>query len=157
MYHIWKYIFKKDISKRALMDIEILKWFQNKNITIMAKYWRRFIYYKYNIDIHINAKIGSNIKIPHPAGIVIGPDAIIGNDCVISQGVTIGGNFNKTKKQIIGENTFLGAGAKILGDVIIGSNCIIGANSVITKNINSNKVVVGNNRVLEKEKADYFI
>lgn len=138
------------------MDIEIFKWFQKKKIYLLAKYWRRFIYYKYNIDIHIKAKIGSNIKIPHPSGIVLGPSAIIGDNVVISQGVTIGGSFKNTKKQLVGESTFLGAGAKILRNVEIGSNCIIGANAVITKNVKSDKIVVGYYKVIEKSPKDYL-
>ena len=110
----------------------------------------------FNIDKHIKAKIGSNIKISHPSGIVLGPSAIIGDNVIISQGVTVGGSFNKSKNQLVGESTFLGAGAKILGNVEIGSNCIIGANAVITKNVKSDKIVVGYNKVIEKSPKDYL-
>ena len=156
MYKIWRYIFKRDFSKRVLLDIGILKWSRQKKIFFIAKAWRRLIYYKYNVDIHINATIGSNLKIPHPSGIVIGPSAHIGNNCTISQGVTIGGNFNNIGKQVIGNNTFLGAGAKILGNVTIGKNCIIGANALITKNISPNNVAVGYNKIIEKEPSNYL-
>lgn len=156
MYLIWKYIFKRDFSKRALLNLKILKWFRDNNVIFMAKLWRRLIYYRYNIDVDVNAKIGSNLKIPHPTGIVIGPDAIIGNNCIIAQGVTIGGSFKNTKKQVVGDNTILGAGSKILGNVTIGNNCIIGANAVITKNIPSNKVAVGYNKIIAKESNNYI-
>ena len=89
-------------------------------------------------------------------GIVIGPDAVIGSNCTISQGVTIGSSFNKTGKQVIGCKTFLGAGSKILGDVIIGDNCFIGANALITKNVPSNKVCVGYNKIIDKESHHYI-
>ena len=62
MYTIWRYIFKRDFSKRALLDIGLLIWFRKKNIFCMAKAWRRLIYNKYNIDIDINATIGPNLK-----------------------------------------------------------------------------------------------
>ena len=157
MYTIWRYIFKRDFSKRALLDISILNWFREKKIFFMAKAWRRLIYYKYNIDIDVKAKIGANLKIPHPTGIVIGPGADIGNNCTISQGVTIGGNFNNIGYQIIGHDSFLGAGSKILGNVKIGDNCIIGANAVITRNIHSNKVAVGYNKIISKDPSNYLV
>lgn len=156
MYTVWRYIFKRDFSKRAILDIGILKWSCQRKIFFIAKAWRRLIYYKYNIDIHINAKIGSSLKIPHPLGIVIGPGANIGENCTISQGVTIGGNLNNVGNQVIGCNTFIGAGAKILGNVTIGENCIVGANALITKNIPSNKVAAGYNKIIEKSPNDYL-
>lgn len=84
--------------------------------------------------------------IPHAQCIVIGP-ATIGKNVGISQGVTIGASFDKEqggkKCAIIGDNVWIGAGAKILGPISIGNNTIIGANSVVVKDIPANSVAVG--------------
>lgn len=78
-------------------------------------------------------------------GIVIGETAIIGNDCVIFHGVTLGGiNSNKIKRHpTIKDNVMIGAGAKILGDITIGNNVKVGANSVVLKDIPDFSIAVG--------------
>lgn len=156
MKFLIRYLFKRDFAKRALLNLEILKWFRDRNIIFMAKFFRRYIYYKYNIDVSIESILGSNLTIPHPIAIIIGPNAIIGNNVTISQGVTIGGNYNKSNKQIIGNNTFLSTGCKILGDLVIGNDCIVGANSVVTKSIPSGSVVVGYNQIISKKSSSYL-
>ncbi|WP_183243577.1 DapH/DapD/GlmU-related protein [Anoxybacillus mongoliensis] len=93
--------------------------------------------------------IGENLIIAHGGnGVVIHPDAIIGNNVTIFHQVTIGinpGELGKsTKAPIIGDNVFIGVGAKIIGDVKIGDNVKIGANAVVVKNIPANSTVVGN-------------
>lgn len=76
---------------------------------------------------------------------------------IIHQNVTLGAlRFNAERrgvdcKQIIGRNTIICAGAKILGNVNIGENCIVGANAVVTKDIPDNSVVVGFNKVIENK------
>lgn len=104
-------------------------------------------------DIEVNA-ILKNVKFPHPIGIVIGGGAHLENGVVVLQNVTIGAlQFDKTKKvgifaqQFIGEDTIIGTGSKILGDVKIGKNCIIGANSVVTVDVPDNSRVVGYNKI----------
>ena len=96
-------------------------------------------------DINYSCKIGKNVQFPHYGlGVVISPDAIIGDDCKISQGVTIGGRSGITKCPVIGNNVLIGANAIIIGDVTVGNNVQIGAGSVVVKSIPDNCVVVGN-------------
>lgn len=75
-------------------------------------------------------------------GIVIHPTAKIGMNCTIHQQVTIG-TRHINRSATIGDNCFIGAGAKILGDIIIGDNVRIGANAVVLENVPSNCTVVG--------------
>lgn len=77
-----------------------------------------------DIEIHPGATLGKRIFFDHGMGIVIGETAIVGNDCVIFHGVTLGGiNSNKIKRHpTIKDNVMIGAGAKILGDITIGNN-----------------------------------
>ncbi len=100
---------------------------------------------KYGISIPYNTKIGKGFYIGHFGTIVINPKAVIGNNCNISQGVTIGVSNRGEKKGCpsIGNNVFIGPGAKIFGSIKIGNNVAIGANCVVTKDVPDYAVVVG--------------
>jgi len=88
-------------------------------------------------EIDLSCKIGGGLLIPHPNGIVIHPKAIIGNNCLIFQQVTL------ADAVILGDHVDIGAGAKILGPLTIGENVRIGANAVVTKDICPGITVVG--------------
>ena len=100
---------------------------------------------KMGIDIHPGATIGSNFFIDHGIGVIIGETAIIGDNCTIYQGVTLGGTGKQTGKRhpTIGNNVMISAGAKVLGNITIGDNTKIGAGSVVLKDIPENSTVVG--------------
>lgn len=107
------------------------------------------------IDIHPAAKIGRRVFIDHGVGVVIGETAVIGDDVVIYQQVTLGGvSTNKGKRHpTIGNNVVIGAGAKVLGNITIGDDAKIGANSVVIKNVPMKATAVGiPARVLQCEK-----
>jgi len=98
-----------------------------------------------HIEIHPGATIGKNLFIDHGSGVVIGETAVIGDNCTIYHGVTLGGTGKDKGKRhpTIGNNVFIGCGAKILGNITIGNNVKIGANSVVLNNIPDNSTVVG--------------
>ena len=100
---------------------------------------------KTGIEIHPGATIGKNLFIDHGYGVVIGETAIIGNNVIMYQGVTLGGTGKETGKRhpTIEDNVLIGSGAKILGNITIGKNSKIGANAVIIKDVPSNSTVVG--------------
>lgn len=100
---------------------------------------------KYGINIPHATKIGKGFHIYHYGGIVVNSQSIIGENCSISHGVTIGnkGPRKESKCPNIGNNVYIGAGAKIIGDVRVGNNASIGANSVVTKNVPDNAIVGG--------------
>ena len=97
------------------------------------------------IEIHPGAKIGKKVFIDHGMGVVIGETAEIGNNCLLYQGVTLGGTGKSHGKRhpTLMENVVVGAGAKVLGSIIIGSNTRIGAGSVVVRNVEENSTVVG--------------
>lgn len=103
------------------------------------------------IEIHPGAKLGARLVIDHGMGLVIGETAEIGNDCIIFHGVTLGGvKFDAVKRHpTIGNGVIIGAGAKVLGPILIGDNVRIGANAVITKPVESGKVAVGSNHIVD--------
>ena len=97
------------------------------------------------VEIHPAAQIGKHFFIDHAMGVVIGETAIVGDNCVLYQGVTLGGTGNETGKRhpTLGNNVLIGAGTKVLGPVYIGDNARIGAGSVVLKNLPANCTAVG--------------
>lgn len=104
------------------------------------------------VEIHPGARIGRRVFIDHGMGIVIGETAVIGDECSLYHGVTLGGTTWKQVKRhpTLGTNVVVGAGAKILGPIKIGDGARIGSNSVVVKDVPSQATVVGiPGRVLE--------
>lgn len=95
----------------------------------------------------VEAQIGGGLRIPHNIGIVISGKAVIGRNCEILHRVTIG-TSSKNKAPHIGDNVFIGAGAKVIGNITIGDNVKIGANAVVTKDVRSNCTIVGINKII---------
>ncbi|MBI2909190.1 MAG: serine O-acetyltransferase [Chloroflexi bacterium] len=97
------------------------------------------------IEIHPGARIGEGLFIDHGMGVVIGETAEIGDDCVLYQGVTLGGTSHRRAKRhpTLGNNVVVGAGAQLIGAITIGDNVKVGAGSVVTICVPSNATVVG--------------
>jgi serine O-acetyltransferase len=97
------------------------------------------------IEIHPGARIGEGLFIDHGMGVVIGETAVIGDDCHLYQGVTLGGTSTKRAKRhpTLGDGVVVGAGSKIIGAVTIGDGAKIGAGSVVVTNVPANATVVG--------------
>ena len=90
------------------------------------------------------AKIGKGLVLGYGGlGIVIHSNAQIGDNVHIDQFVTLGGNARQSGVPKIGDNVYIGCGAKILGPITIGNDCVIGANSVVIKDVPANCVVAG--------------
>lgn len=97
------------------------------------------------IEIHPGATIGKGLLIDHGCGVVIGETTVIGDDCTIYQGVTLGGTGKETGKRhpTLGNNVMVGAGAKILGPFTVGDNSKIAANAVLLRAVESDSTCVG--------------
>jgi serine O-acetyltransferase len=109
------------------------------------------------IEIHPGAVIGRRFFIDHGMGVVIGETAIIGDDCMLYHGVTLGGTtWDKVKRHPTLKNgVVIGAGAKILGPIILGENVRVGSNSVVVRSIDDNETVVGiPGRIVRKKAED---
>ncbi len=100
---------------------------------------------KTGIEIHPAAQIGKGLFIDHGCAVVIGETTIIGDNCTIYQGVTLGGTGKHVGKRhpTIGNNVMVGAGAKVLGPVVVGDNSKIAAGAVVLKDIPENSTAVG--------------
>ena len=106
-------------------------------------------------SVSIDAEIGNRTIFYHRGiGCVVHPKAVIGEDCKIFQGVTIGSKWSKAsclgEAPRIGNNVMIGAGAVILGNITIGDDSIIGANAVVTHSIPKNSLAVGVPAIIKK-------
>lgn len=101
--------------------------------------------HKTGIEIHPGAKIGKGLFIDHGTGVIIGETTVIGDNCTLYQGVTLGGNGKETGKRhpTLGNNVMVSAGAKILGSFTVGDNSKVGAGSVVLEEVPPNSTVVG--------------
>jgi serine O-acetyltransferase len=97
------------------------------------------------IEIHPGAQIGRRFFIDHGMGVVIGETAVIGDDCTLYHGVTLGGtSWEKGKRHpTLGRDVVVGAGAKVLGPIEIGDGVRIGSNAVVVKPVPAGATVVG--------------
>jgi len=97
------------------------------------------------VEVHPGARIGEGLFIDHGTGVVIGETAVIGDDCHLTQGVTLGGTSNRRERRhpTLGNGVVVGAGAKLLGAITIGDHVRIGAGSVVVTNVPAYATVVG--------------
>lgn len=119
-------------------------------------YWRHHLYFlaRFNsnigrfwtgIEIHPGAQIARGLIIDHGMGVVIGETAIVGEDCLIYHGVTLGGTGKECCKRhpTLANRVMIGSGAKILGNINLGDDVKVGANAVVTKDVPSNYTAIG--------------
>lgn len=111
----------------------------------LARFWANIGRILTGIEIHPQAQIGKNLFIDHGMGVVIGQTAVIGDDCTIYHGVTLGGKGDGEKRHAtVGNRVMIGAGAHLIGPIIVGDDVKIGAGSVVLKDIPAGATVVGN-------------
>ena len=105
-------------------------------------HWGRWLT---GIEIHPGATIGRRVFIDHGMGIVVGETAVIGDDCTLYHGVTLGGtSWNRGKRHpTLGKGVVVGAGAKILGPITVGDGARVGSNAVVVKEVPSGATVIG--------------
>lgn len=120
-------------------------WFYTHNMHFWARYISQRCVRKTGIEIHPGAQIGENLFIDHGVGVVIGETTIIGDNCTLYQGVTLGGTGKETGKRhpTLGNNVMVGAGAKVLGPITIGDNTRIAAGAVVLDDIPADSTAVG--------------
>ena len=138
----------------ATIDYRIAHWLLRHHCRFLARAVSQWSKLWTGIEIHPGAQIGKRLVIDHGTGIVIGETAEIGDDCLLYQGVTLGGTGKDVGKRhpTIGDNVVIGAGAKVLGPFTVGSGSKIGALAVVLKAVPPNCTVVGNpGRIVRRE------
>ena len=129
----------------AIFFYRISRWLYIHHIPIFPKLITLLIFLIYNSKVPYQAKIGKGTKLGYGGiGVVIHKKAIVGDNCLISQHVTLGGgNSHFPGVPIIGDNVHISHGAVVFGGITIGNNVDIGANAVVNKPVPNNAVVAG--------------
>jgi serine O-acetyltransferase len=99
----------------------------------------------YGIELPYSVQLGRRVVIEHQGAIVIHGNCVIGDDCVLRQGVTLGNRYldRPTEAPVLGQRVNVGAGAKVLGPVRIGDDAVIGANAVVLSDVPAGATVIG--------------
>ncbi len=119
-------------------------WLYRHRVPLLPVFIWKLQYLLFNCSVPASCKIGKGTKFGYGGiAVVMHARTVIGKNCMIGQGVTIGGKSGWYEVPVIGDNVIINAGAKIIGPVRIGDNVEIGANSVVVKDVPSNCVVAG--------------
>lgn len=130
---------------KAIRSYRVAHWFYKHKFHFVARAISQHCVRRTNIEIHPGAKIGRRFFIDHGTGVVIGETTVIGDDCTVYQGVTLGGTGKDTGKRhpTLGNNVLIGCGAKVLGPFKIGNNSNVAAGAVVLNEIPENSTAVG--------------
>lgn len=110
---------------------------RRKLVVLRHRFWSAVT----GADIPLGARIGGGLLLPHPNGVVVHPEAVIGPNCLLFQQVTVGATEGGVPT--IGGHVDIGAGAKIIGPITIGAHVVVGANAVVTRDVPAGSVVAG--------------
>lgn len=129
----------------AIHSYRRANWFYRHKMFTIARIISQFARFRTGIEIHPGATIGKGLFIDHGMGVVIGETTIIGDNCLIYQGVTLGGTGKDKGKRhpTLGNNVLVGAGARVLGPFKVGDNAKIAANAVVLSEVPPNCTAVG--------------
>lgn len=129
----------------AILWYRIAHWLHIHGCEFLARWISQHAKKTTGVEIHPAAKIGRRLVIDHGTGVVIGATAEIGDDCLLYQGVTLGGTGKDIGKRhpTLGNNVMVGCGAKVLGPFTVGDNARIAANSVVLRAVPPDSTVVG--------------
>ncbi len=129
----------------AIIMYRAAHWFHTRKMFVIARCISQFARFLTGIEIHPGAKIGKGFFIDHGAGVVIGETTEIGDNCLVYQGVTLGGTGKEKGKRhpTLGNNVMVGSGARVLGPFKVGDNAKIAANAVVLEEVPPNCTAVG--------------
>ena len=144
----------------AIMYHRLAHFLYKRNMRLLARMVSQWSRHFTGIEIHPGATIGRRLVIDHGMGTVIGETAEIGDDCLLYQGVTLGGTGKDKGKRhpTLGNNVMVGSGAKVLGPFTVGDNARIAANAVVLQEVPADSTAVGiPARIVRKagEKVNY--
>ena len=124
---------------------EVEHWLWNHHARGLARFSQAVTRFITGTEIHPAATIGRRFFIDHAMGVVVGETTVIGDDCTLYQGATLGGTGKQTGKRhpTLGNNVMVGVGASVLGNITIGDNSKVGAGAVVVNDVPANCTVVG--------------
>ncbi|HEY8445940.1 MAG TPA: serine O-acetyltransferase [Thermomicrobiales bacterium] len=129
----------------ALAFHRVASWLWHRRLRLLGRLVSHLGRFLTGIEIHPGATIGRRLFIDHGMGVVIGETTVIGDDCTLYQGVTLGGTGKERGKRhpTLGNGVVVGVGAKILGAVTIGDGAKIGAGAVVLRDVPPHTTAVG--------------
>lgn len=144
----------RDISRQGFWVMCVFRFGQwryrirpawlRKPFSFVYRVLRTFVQILTGIELHCETRVGRRLLIEHFGGIIVSGDAVIGDDVVIRQGVTIGlRTTGRRGAPVIGDRVDIGAGAKLLGAIRVGDDAVIGANAVVLCDVPAGALAVG--------------
>lgn len=129
----------------ALQSYRVAHWLWNEGRETLAFFFQSRVTELFNVDIHPAAQMGSGVMLDHATDLVIGETTVVGDDCSILQGVTLGGTGKELgdRHPKIGNGVLISVGAKVLGNIKVGDGARIGAGSVVLKEVEPYTTVAG--------------
>ena len=124
---------------RCVRDYQRAGVFGRKWAALRHRFWSVIT----GAEIDLTTRIGGGLMLPHPNGVVIHPDVVIGPNCMIFQQVTLGNNRGSDGVPTLGGHVDVGPGARVLGAVTIGDHAVIGSNAVVLRDVPAGAVAVG--------------
>lgn len=127
---------------QAVVLHRIAHWFKSRRIPLFGPLFARLSLWLTGVDIAPGAVIGPGLMISHGVGIVIGDSVRIGANAQLLHQVTLGAaSVRRREMPQVGDDVFIAAGAKLIGDFRVGNNVFIGVNTLVTENIPDNSKV----------------
>ena len=129
----------------AVINHRIANFFYRHKMFFTARLISQTSRFFTGIEIHPGATIGKGLFIDHGMGVIIGETTVIGDNCTIYQGVTLGGTGKDKGKRhpTLGNNVMVGSGAKVLGPFTVGDNAKIAAGAVVLDKVEAGATAVG--------------
>ena len=129
----------------AVLYYRVANFFYRHKMKFIARWVTQKGRFFTGVEIHPGATIGRGLMIDHGMGVVIGETAVVGDNCTIYQGVTLGGTGKDTGKRhpTLGNNVMVGSGAKVLGPFTVGDNAKIAAGAVVLDTVPEGATAVG--------------
>lgn len=130
---------------RAIWAYRRQHWLWTRGHKLLARTLSTWSRHRFGVEIHPGATIGRRFVIDHGMGIVVGETTIIGDDCQLYQGVTLGGTGKEGGKRhpTLGNNVVVGVGASVLGNITLGDNVKVGGGAVVVRDVPADCTVVG--------------
>ena len=130
---------------RAIWAYRRQHWLWTHGHKLLARTLSTWSRHRFGVEIHPGATIGRRFVIDHGMGIVVGETTIIGDDCQLYQGVTLGGTGKEGGKRhpTLGNNVVVGVGASVLGNITLGDNVKVGGGAVVVRDAPADCTVIG--------------